>query len=37
MDYNGGLSGQNVVLLNMNDAGVISALMMGDETGGCAR
>lgn len=33
MDFTGGLRGRNVVLFGMNDAGVISSLMMGDDTG----
>jgi flagellar motor switch protein FliN len=31
--YTGALSGKNLIVLNMNDAGVISSLMMGDESG----
>jgi flagellar motor switch protein FliN/FliY len=33
MGYTGALTGRNVVILNMNDAGIISSLMMGDESG----
>lgn len=33
MGYNGGLNGQNLVVFTNNDAGVISALMMGDDSG----
>ncbi|MBN1500405.1 MAG: flagellar motor switch protein FliN [Spirochaetes bacterium] len=33
MGYNGGLNGQNLVIFSKNDAGVISSLMMGDESG----
>lgn len=33
MGYNGGLNGQNLIVFTNNDAGVISALMMGDESG----
>ncbi len=33
MDYSGGLTGKNVILFNTSDAGVISSLMMGDESG----
>jgi flagellar motor switch protein FliN/FliY len=33
LSYNGAVNGKNLVVLNMNDAGVISSLMMGDETG----
>ena len=33
LGYTGGVNGKNLVVLNMNDAGVISSLMMGDETG----
>lgn len=33
MDYTGAVNGRNVVIYSKNDAGTISALMMGDETG----
>ncbi len=33
MDYSGGLAGKNLIVYNFNDAGSISALMMGDESG----
>ena len=33
MNYTGGLNGKNLVILNFNDAGIISSLMMGDESG----
>lgn len=33
MGYSGGLNGRNLILFNLNDAGVISSLMMGDESG----
>lgn len=33
MDYNGALNGRNLVLFNYADAGSISSLMMGDESG----
>ncbi|MGL4370543.1 MAG: hypothetical protein ACRCUT_12850, partial [Spirochaetota bacterium] len=33
LGYTGGVNGKNVIILNMNDAGVISSLMMGDESG----
>ena len=33
LSYTGGVTGKNLIVLNMNDAGVISSLMMGDETG----
>ncbi len=33
MDFTGSLRGRNAVLFTMNDAGVISSLMMGDDTG----
>jgi flagellar motor switch protein FliN/FliY len=33
MGYTGGLNGRNLILFNVNDAGVISSLMMGDESG----
>lgn len=33
MGYSGGLNGKNLILFNINDAGVISSLMMGDENG----
>ena len=33
LGYSGGINGKNLIVLNMNDAGVISSLMMGDETG----
>jgi len=33
MNYLGGLSGANLVIFNFRDAGIISSLMMGDETG----
>lgn len=33
MNYTGGFNGRNVVLFNLNDAGIISSLMMGDDSG----
>lgn len=33
MNYSGALNGMNLVVFNFRDAGVISSLMMGDETG----
>jgi len=33
MDYNGSLNGKNLIIFNYSDAGSISSLMMGDETG----
>jgi len=33
VDFSGGVNGKNVILLSMNDAGVISSLMMGDDSG----
>ncbi len=33
MDFTGALSGRNLIVFNMNDAGIISSLMMGDDTG----
>jgi len=33
MDYTGSVRGKNTILFSMNDAGVISSLMMGDDTG----
>jgi flagellar motor switch protein FliN/FliY len=33
MNYTGAVSGKNIIILNMNDAGIISSLMMGDESG----
>lgn len=33
MDLTGGLRGKNLVLFNLQDAGVISSLMMGDDSG----
>ena len=33
MGYTGGLNGQNLVIFSKNDAGIISSLMMGDESG----
>lgn len=33
MDYTGGFNGKNVIIFNLNDTGVISSLMMGDESG----
>ncbi len=33
MDYTGIISGKNLIIFNLNDAGAISSLMMGDETG----
>ncbi|MCU0844467.1 MAG: flagellar motor switch protein FliN [Spirochaetes bacterium] len=33
MGYSGSLNGRNLILFSSNDAGVISSLMMGDETG----
>ena len=33
MDYTGSINGKNLVVFNYNDAGSISSLMMGDETG----
>jgi len=33
MSYSGALNGMNLVVYNFRDAGVISSLMMGDETG----
>lgn len=33
VNFSGGVNGQNVILLSMNDAGVISSLMMGDDSG----
>jgi len=33
MDFTGGLSGRNLVLFNVADAGIISSLMMGDDSG----
>ncbi|HNR87200.1 MAG TPA: flagellar motor switch protein FliN [Spirochaetota bacterium] len=33
MDYSGAVSGRNVILFNYADAGVISSLMMGDDSG----
>ncbi len=33
MDFTGGIRGKNLILLILNDAGVISSLMMGDESG----
>ncbi len=31
MDYSGAISGKNLIVFNMKDAGVISSLMMGDD------
>lgn len=33
MNYSGALNGANLVIFNFRDAGIISSLMMGDETG----
>ncbi|MDY6934248.1 MAG: flagellar motor switch protein FliN [Spirochaetota bacterium] len=33
VDYTDGFSGKNLILFNNDDAGIISSLMMGDETG----
>ncbi|MFA5519915.1 MAG: flagellar motor switch protein FliN [Spirochaetota bacterium] len=33
MDYTGSINGKNLVIFNYNDAGSISSLMMGDESG----
>ncbi len=33
MDYTGSINGKNLVVFNYNDAGAISSLMMGDESG----
>ncbi len=33
MGYSGGLNGRNLILFNNSDAGIISSLMMGDESG----
>jgi len=33
MDYTGSINGKNLVVFNYNDAGSISSLMMGDESG----
>jgi len=33
MDYRGAVSGRNLIVFTMNDAGSISSLMMGDESG----
>mgnify|MGYP000608738037 CR=1 FL=1 len=33
MDYSGGLNGSNIILFNTGDAGTVSSLMMGDESG----
>jgi len=33
VNFSGGVNGRNIVLLSMNDAGVISSLMMGDDSG----
>ena len=33
MDFTGGVRGRNTILFTLNDAGVISSLMMGDDTG----
>ncbi|MEW6528058.1 MAG: flagellar motor switch protein FliN [Spirochaetota bacterium] len=33
VNFSGGVNGKNVILLSMNDAGVISSLMMGDDSG----
>lgn len=33
MDYSGSINGKNLVVFNFNDAGAISSLMMGDESG----
>lgn len=33
MDFTGGLNGKNLIVFNMGDAGVISSLMMGDDSG----
>ncbi len=33
VNFSGGVNGRNVILLSMNDAGVISSLMMGDDSG----
>jgi flagellar motor switch protein FliN len=33
IDYSGGFNGSNLIILNYSDAGVISSLMMGDDTG----
>jgi flagellar motor switch protein FliN/FliY len=33
MDYTGAISGKNLIVFNLKDAGAISSLMMGDETG----
>lgn len=33
MNYTGIISGKNLIVFNLNDAGAISSLMMGDETG----
>ncbi len=33
MDFSGALGGKNLIVYNFNDAGSISALMMGDESG----
>ncbi len=33
VNFSGGVNGKNVILLSLNDAGVISSLMMGDDSG----
>ena len=33
VDYSGGFNGNNLVIFNINDAEIISSLMMGDESG----
>ncbi|HQP47454.1 MAG TPA: flagellar motor switch protein FliN [Spirochaetota bacterium] len=33
MDFTGGLNGKNLIVFNLGDAGVISSLMMGDDSG----
>ena len=33
MNYTGALNGRNLIIFNFRDAGIISSLMMGDETG----
>jgi flagellar motor switch protein FliN/FliY len=33
MDYSGSLNGRNLIIFSYNDAGAISSLMMGDESG----
>jgi flagellar motor switch protein FliN/FliY len=33
LGYNGSANGQNLIVFNLNDAGVISSLMMGDDSG----